>query len=42
MLGKRLHNADNEMYMHNYFFNVAYNDNPVVVVTWELANAFCA
>ena len=35
-------NADNEMYMRYYFSNPAYNDYPVVGVTWEQANAFCA
>ncbi|MCR4919521.1 MAG: SUMF1/EgtB/PvdO family nonheme iron enzyme [Prevotella sp.] len=35
-------NADNEMYLRNYFSNPAYNDYPVVGVTWEQANAFCA
>ena len=35
-------NADNETYMRNYFSNAAYNDYPVVGVTWEQANAFCA
>jgi formylglycine-generating enzyme required for sulfatase activity len=35
-------NADNEVYMRNYFSNAAYNDYPVVGVTWEQANAFCA
>ena len=35
-------NADNEVYMRNYFANPAYNDYPVVGVTWEQANAFCA
>ena len=35
-------NADNEMYMRNYFSNAAYNDYPVVGVSWEQANAFCA
>ena len=35
-------NADNEMYMRNYFSSSAYNDYPVVGVTWEQANAFCA
>jgi formylglycine-generating enzyme required for sulfatase activity len=35
-------NADNEVYMRNYFSNSAYNDYPVVGVTWEQANAFCA
>ena len=34
--------ADNEVYMRNYFSNSAYNDYPVVGVTWEQANAFCA
>ena len=35
-------NSDNEMYMRNYFSNSAYNDYPVVGVSWEQANAFCA
>lgn len=35
-------NADNESYMRLYFSNPAYNDYPVVGVTWEQANAFCA
>lgn len=35
-------NADNEVYMRNYFSSPAYNDYPVVGVTWEQANAFCA
>jgi len=35
-------NADNELYMRYYFSNPAYNDYPVVGVTWEQANAFCA
>ena len=35
-------NADNEVYMRNYFSSAAYNDYPVVGVTWEQANAFCA
>ena len=35
-------NADNEVYMRNYFSNPAYNDYPCVGVTWEQANAFCA
>ena len=35
-------NADNEMYMRYYFSNPAYNDDPVVGVTWEQANAYCA
>ena len=35
-------NAENETYLRNYFSNPAYNDYPVVGVTWEQANAFCA
>lgn len=35
-------NADNETYMRQYFSNPAYNNYPVVGVTWEQANAFCA
>jgi len=35
-------NSENETYMRNYFSNPAYNDYPVVGVTWEQANAFCA
>ena len=35
-------NSDNEMYLRNYFSNPAYNEYPVVGVTWEQANAFCA
>ena len=35
-------NADNERYMKLYFSNPAYDDYPVVGVTWEQANAFCA
>lgn len=34
-------NADNERYMLQYFSNPAYNNYPVVGVTWEQANAFC-
>ena len=34
-------NADNERYMKLYFNNPAYDDYPVVGVTWEQANAFC-
>ena len=30
------------MYLRNYFSNPTYNDYPVVGVTWEQANAFCA
>lgn len=35
-------NADNERYMKLYFNNPAYDDYPVVGVTWEQANAYCA
>ena len=35
-------NADNERYMKLYFNNPAYDDYPVVGVSWEQANAFCA
>ena len=35
-------NAHNEAYMKNYFQAAAYNDYPVVGVTWEQAQAFCA
>ena len=35
-------NSDNEMYLRNYFSNPTFNDYPVVGVTWEQANAFCA
>ena len=35
-------NAENETYLRSYFSNPAYNDYPVVGVTWEQANAFCA
>ena len=35
-------NSDNEIYLRNYFSNPAYNDYPVVGVTWEQANAYCA
>ena len=35
-------NANNERYMKLYFNNPAYDDYPVVGVTWEQANAFCA
>ena len=31
-----------KVYLRNYFSNPAYNDYPVVGVTWEQANAFCA
>ena len=35
-------NSDNETYLRYYFSNPAYNQYPVVGVTWEQANAFCA
>lgn len=35
-------NSDNELYLRQYFSNPNYNDYPVVGVTWEQANAFCA
>lgn len=35
-------NAHNEAYMKLYFSSPAYNDYPVVGVTWEQAKAFCA
>ena len=35
-------NSENEVYLRSYFSNPAYNDYPVVGVTWEQANAFCA
>lgn len=35
-------NANNESYMRLYFTSPAYNDYPVVGVTWEQAEAFCA
>ncbi|MCF0203288.1 MAG: SUMF1/EgtB/PvdO family nonheme iron enzyme [Bacteroidaceae bacterium] len=35
-------NAENEMYMRYYFSSPTYNEYPVVGVTWEQANAFCA
>ena len=35
-------NADNERYMKLHFSNPAFDDYPVVGVTWEQANAFCA
>ncbi len=34
-------NAENEIYMRQYFSNSAYNQYPVVGVNWEQANAFC-
>lgn len=35
-------NANNESYMLLYFEHPNYNDYPVVGVSWEQANAFCA
>lgn len=35
-------NASNEPYMRLYFSHPNYNDYPVVGVSWEQANAFCA
>ena len=35
-------NAHHEVYLKNYFSAPAYNDYPVVGVTWEQAQAFCA
>lgn len=35
-------NALNETYMRQYFASSVYNEYPVVGVTWEQANAFCA
>lgn len=35
-------NAYNETYMRNYWSSPAYSDYPVVGVTWEQAQAFCA
>ena len=34
-------NAENERYLRLYFSNPAYDDYPVVGVTWEQAMAFC-
>ncbi len=36
------HNSYNEPYMRNYYNLPGYNDYPVVGVSWEQANAFCA
>ena len=35
-------NADNEMYLRYYWSRKEYEDYPVVGVTWEQANAYCA
>lgn len=35
-------NADNEMYLRFYWTRSEYDDYPVVGVTWEQANAYCA
>ena len=35
-------NSENEIYLRNYFSNPTFNDYPVVGVSWEQANAFCA
>lgn len=35
-------NANNEIYARFYFSNKDYKDYPVVGVTWEQANAYCA
>ena len=35
-------NANNEVYMKLYWMSPTYNDYPIVGVTWEQANAFCA
>lgn len=35
-------NAYNEPYVRLYFSHAGYNDYPVVGVSWEQANAFCA
>lgn len=34
--------ANNEQYMRMYFNHPAYNNHPIVGVSWEQANAFCA
>ena len=35
-------NSDNETYLRSYFSNPSFNDYPVVGVSWEQAEAFCA
>ena len=35
-------NSDNDTYTAYYFSDPAYNDYPVVGITWEQANAYCA
>ena len=35
-------NSNNEVYLNLYFNNPNYSDYPVVGVSWEQANAFCA
>ena len=35
-------NANNEMYMRLYFNHPSYNNHPIVGISWEQANAFCA
>ncbi len=34
-------NANHESYMRLYFNHPSYNDNPIVGISWEQANAFC-